>query len=209
MKYKLWNWARDYDEERVLYFCGSISDERWFDDDITPAMFKAELFADRGDVTIWMSSPGGDVISASQIYDMLRDYPGNVTIKISGIAASAATVVAMAGNSVLMAPTALMLLHNPSAIAVGDADEMRKTIELLEAVKESIINAYQIKSKLPREQLSQIMNAGKMLTAQDAIALGLADDILKARKMQPSAEPPKPDGVAADLLDKRLSLILH
>ncbi len=125
---KFWNWARDADEsgERVLYFDGEISDETWWGDEITPAMFKSELFSDKGDITIWLNSPGGDCIAASQIYAMLMDYPHNVTVKIDGIAASAASVIAMAGTKVLMAPTALMMVHNPLTIAIGDTDEMQK-----------------------------------------------------------------------------------
>jgi len=96
---KFWNWARDADTgERVLYLDGIIAEESWFADDVTPAAFKAELFSGSGDVTIWLNSPGGDCVAASQIYTMLMDYKGNVTVKIDGIAASAASVVAMAGT---------------------------------------------------------------------------------------------------------------
>ena len=102
-------------------------------------MFKDELFAEEGDVVIFLNSPGGDCIAASQIYTMLMEYTGNVTIKIDGIAASAASVIAMAGTSVLMAPTSLMMIHNPMTAAFGSKDEMEKAIEMLEEVKESII----------------------------------------------------------------------
>lgn len=94
--------------ERVLELNGTIAEESWFDDDVTPKMFKDELFAGTGDVTVWINSPGGDCVAASQIYTMLMDYKGNVTVKINGIAASAASVIAMAGTKVLMAPTALL-----------------------------------------------------------------------------------------------------
>ena len=97
-------------------------------------MFKSELFSDKGDITIWLNSPGGDCIAASQIYAMLMDYPHNVTVKIDGIAASAASVIAMAGTKVLMAPTALMMVHNPLTIAIGDTDEMQKAISMLDEV---------------------------------------------------------------------------
>lgn len=111
---KFWVWRNQADETapaaRVLELNGTIASESWFDDDITPQMFKDELFASEGDVTIWINSPGGDCIAASQIYSMLMDYKGNVTVKIDGIAASAASVIAMAGTEVLMAPTALMMM---------------------------------------------------------------------------------------------------
>lgn len=120
---KFWVWRNQADETapaaRVLELNGTIASESWFDDDITPQMFKDELFASEGDVTIWINSPGGDCIAASQIYSMLMDYKGNVTVKIDGIAASAASVIAMAGTEVLMAPTALMMIHNPASPLIG------------------------------------------------------------------------------------------
>ena len=181
---KFWNWARDADEsgERVLYFDGEISDETWWGDEITPAMFKSELFSDKGDITIWLNSPGGDCIAASQIYAMLMDYPHNVTVKIDGIAASAASVIAMAGTKVLMAPTALMMVHNPLTIAIGDTDEMQKAILMLDEVKESIINAYQVKTNQSRAKISHWMDAETWMNANKAIELGFADGVLEDSK---------------------------
>ena len=151
---RFWNWAKDEDTgTRTLYLDGVIAEESWFDDDVTPAAFKAELMASDGDITIWLNSPGGDCVAASQIYAMLMDYKGAVTVKIDGIAASAASVIAMAGTSVLMAPTALMMVHNPLTVAIGDSEEMQKAIAMLGEVKESIINAYEIKTGLSRTRL--------------------------------------------------------
>ena len=133
-------------EARVLELNGTIASESWFDDDVTPQMFKDELFAGEGDITVWINSPGGDCIAASQIYSMLMDYKGNVTVKIDGIAASAASVIAMAGTTVLMAPTALLMIHNPATMAFGDHNEIQKAIDILSEVKESIINANQLKT---------------------------------------------------------------
>ena len=188
---KFWNWARDADEsgERVLYFDGEISDETWWGDEITPAMFKSELFSDKGDITIWLNSPGGDCIAASQIYAMLMDYPHNVTVKIDGIAASAASVIAMAGTKVLMAPTALMMVHNPLTIAIGDTDEMQKAISMLDEVKESIINAYQVKTNQSRAKISHWMDAETWMNANKAIELGFADGILTRESGVPDCIP--------------------
>ena len=129
---KFWVWKNQADEgsERVLELYGTIAEESWFDDDVTPQMFRDDLFAGSGDVVIWLNSPGGDCIAASQIYSMLMDYKGNVTVKIDGIAASAASVIAMAGTRVLMAPTALMMIHNPATVAFGDHEDMQKAIEM-------------------------------------------------------------------------------
>jgi ATP-dependent Clp protease protease subunit len=141
-----WVWARDSDtNERVMYLDGTIASDSWFDNDITPAIFRAELFSDSGDITIWVNSAGGDLVAASQIYSMLMDYKGNVTIKIDGLAASAASVICMAGTKVLMAPTATMMIHEPSTFAIGDSEEMRKASAMLDEFRESIINAYEVR----------------------------------------------------------------
>jgi len=145
-------------------------------------MFRDELFAGDGPVTIWLNSPGGDCIAASQIYSMLMDYKGDVTVKIDGIAASAASVIAMAGTKVLMAPTSLLMIHNPMTMAFGDYNEMQKAIDMLDEVKESIINAYEIKTGMSRAKLSHLMDSETWMNANKAIELGFADDVLEDRK---------------------------
>jgi len=175
-------------------------------------------------------------VAASQIYAMLMDYPGNVTVKIDGIAASAASVIAMAATTVLMAPTALLMVHNPLTIAIGDSEEMRKAIGMLDEVKEAIINSYEIKTGLPRDQLSNLMDAETWLSAHKAIELGFADGMLLDEKRQSSVTgasgvgtyafsrravtnslldkvkpkiTPDPPGIPIASLDKRLSLMSH
>lgn len=180
---KFWKWTKDEEScVRTLYLDGTIAEESWFDDDITPKAFKADLTAKEGDIVIWINSPGGDCVAASQIYSMLMDYHDSVTVKIDGIAASAASVIAMAGTKVLMAPTALMMVHNPASIAIGDTEEMQKTIEMLDEVKESIINAYEIKTGQSRAKLSHLMDAETWMNANKAIELGFADGILEDKK---------------------------
>lgn len=169
-------------EERVLELDGTIASESWFDDDITPKMFKDELFSGSGPITLWINSPGGDCIAASQIYSMLKDYQGEVTVKIDGIAASAASVVAMAGDKVLMAPTALLMIHNPSMMAFGDHNDMAKAIDILNEVKESIINAYELKTGQSRAVLSHLMENETWMNAKKAIELHFADGILEDSK---------------------------
>lgn len=145
---KFWNWTvTDNDEktERILTLSGVIAEESWFDDEVTPKIFRDELMSGEGDITVWINSPGGDCIAAAQIYNMLLEYKGNVTIKIDGIAASAASVVAMAGNKVIMSPVSMFMIHNPMTMAAGDTTEMKKAISMLTEVKESIINAYELK----------------------------------------------------------------
>ena len=161
---KFWKWKNQAATEtepavRTLHLNGTIAEESWFDDDVTPQLFKDELMAGSGDITVWINSPGGDCVAAAQIYNMLMDYKGNVTVKIDGIAASAASVIAMAGTKVLMSPVSMMMIHNPMTVAFGDSGEMQKAIEMLGSVKDSIINAYEIKTGLSRAKLSHLMDA--------------------------------------------------
>jgi ATP-dependent Clp protease protease subunit len=238
---KFWRWSNQAPDtesapERVLELYGTIAEESWFDDDVTPQMFRDELFSGSGDVTIWINSPGGDCIAASQIYSMLMDYKGDVTVKIDGIAASAASVIAMAGTKVLMAPTAMMMIHNPSTAAFGDHIEMQKAIEMLDEVKESIINAYELRTDLSHAQLSHMMDDTTWMNAKKAIELGFADAMLEdskrstddleayafssaavekaimnkiAAKCKAAAVPQKPKGRSVDALMERLNLLKY
>ena len=149
---------------------------------MTPALFKADLNAGSGPITVWINSPGGDCVAAAQIYNMLMDYPGDVTVKVDGIAASAASVIAMAGTRVLMSPVSTMMIHNPLTVAMGDSDEMRRAIQMLDEVKESIINAYEIKTGLSRTRLSHLMDAETWMNANKALELGFCDEIMFRRE---------------------------
>lgn len=163
-----------------MYFDGYIAQDSWYDDDITPKKFKAELMAGEGDVSVWLNSCGGDVFAASQIYTMLKEYDGKVTVKIDGIAASAASVIAMAGDEVIMSPIAMMMVHNPSAAIFGEVSDLQSGIKMLSEVKESIINAYEIRTGLSRAKISNMMDAETWFSAQKAVELGFADKILYA-----------------------------
>ena len=194
MKRKFWNWLKNEQEgTRTLFLNGEISDETWYGDEVTPKLFKQELTSGEGDITVWINSPGGDVFAAAQIYNMLMDYKGNVTVKIDGLAASAASVIAMAGTTVQMSLVAMMMIHNPATIAIGDSSEMRKAIEMLDEVKESIMNAYEIKTGLSRSRISHLMNAESWFNAKKAVELGFADEILFAKGNEEEEEPEEED----------------
>lgn len=178
---KFWNWTvtnNDEKTERILTLSGVIAEESWFDDEVTPKIFRDELMSGEGDITVWINSPGGDCIAAAQIYNMLLEYKGNVTIKIDGIAASAASVVAMAGNKVIMSPVSMLMIHNPMTIAAGDTTEMKKAISMLTEVKESIINAYELKTGMSRDKIAKLMDAETWMDANKAVELGFADETL-------------------------------
>ncbi|MBI6873329.1 head maturation protease, ClpP-related [Clostridium aciditolerans] len=227
---KFWNWVRDSDEERTLYLNGVISEETWWGDEVTPKLFKDELLASTGDITVWINSPGGDVFAAAQIYNMLMEYTGKVNVKIDGLAASAASVIAMAGGDVYMSPVSMLMIHNPSTIAIGDSEEMLRAKALLDEVKESIINAYELKTGLSRTKLSHLMDAESWMNANKAIELGFADKIMFMESETPDLtdslifsrmavtnslisklpkQPKQKTGTPIESLDKRLSLISH
>lgn len=184
MKRKFWNWIKNQDESgsemRTLFLNGEISDETWYGDEVTPKLFKDELESGSGPISVWINSPGGDVFAAAQIYNMLMECPYDVTVKIDGLAASAASVIAMAGTTVEMSPVAMMMIHNPATIAIGDSEEMKKAVKMLDEVKESIMNAYEIKTGLARDKISKLMDAESWFNAKKAVELGFADKILFA-----------------------------
>ena len=195
---KFWNWIHDDSGGRVLRLEGPIDSDNFWGDEVTPAMFREDLEAEDGDVTVWINSPGGNVFAAAEIYTMLKDYKGAVTVKVASIAASAASVVAMAGDTVQMSPTALLMIHDPSTIAMGNAKDMEKAIETLNEVKESIINAYAAKSGQRRSKIADLMSNETWMNAKKAQELGFCDEILyeggKAEPSQEEAEPQEDEG---------------
>ncbi len=179
IKNKFWNWTTGAQGERVLHFEGPIDSEKWWGDEITPADFREELDSGSGDITVWLNSPGGNVFAAASIYAMLRDYNGKVTVMIDALAASAASVVAMAGDEVIMSPVAMLMIHDPSTIAFGNAKDMQKAIDTLNEVKQSIINAYELKTGLSRTQIAHMMEKETWLNAVAAKEQGFCDVIME------------------------------
>lgn len=217
--------------ENVLFLDGVIAEESWYSDDVTPKMFRDELAECKGDITVFINSPGGDCFAASEIYTALKEHTGKVTVKINGIACSAASVIAMAGDMVTMAPTAMMMIHNPSMLLYGQASELEQGIDFLNEIKEAIINAYQLKSGLSRSKISHLMDSETWMNARAAHDLGFCDKVLYSeedekvtddmifdkttmvtntiaamrKKLKPI--PAKPDGVSAEQFEKRLDLL--
>ncbi len=229
---KFWNFT-DEGEVRTLRIEGQIADETWFGDEVTPQLFKNDLLAGTGDITLWINSPGGDVFAVAQIYNMLMDYQGDVHVIIDGLAASAASVIAMAGTTVSMSPVAMMMIHNPWTFAQGEAKDMAKVIEMLGEIKESIINAYELRTGLSRTKISHLMDSESWFNAKKAVELGFADKVLFEKeetpeqdhqnsytfsrvtaahdlvvKLQASLQPPKPQKtIPFNQLEKRLNLL--
>ena len=232
MKRKFWNWIKNDvggEEERTLVLNGEISDETWYEDEVTPALFAKELNAGNGNITVWINSLDGDVYAAAQIYNMFMEYKGDVTEKVDALTASAASVIAMAGTTVLMSPVAMMMIHNPITVAIGDSKEMQKAGEMLNEVKEGIMNAYEIKTGMDRKKISHLMDAESWFNAKKAVELGFADGILhEGESTEEDAEglmfsrtavtnslltkliPKKPEAkIPVEQLEKRLQLLSH
>ena len=175
---QFWNWVPTDAGAEELRIDGYIAERSWFADDVTPKKFKAELAARAGDVTVWINSGGGDVYAAAEIYTALKEHPGKITVKVDAIAASAASVIAMAGDAVLMSPVAMLMIHNPATEIFGQVADLEKAIDTLGEVKESLINAYQAKTGLPRAQISRLMDAETQMNVKTAVRLGFADGVL-------------------------------
>ena len=178
---RFWNWSGPQNQ-RVLTINGTIAEDSWVDDEVTPQVFQDELSRGKGPIDLWLNSPGGDCVAASRIYTMLMNYPDDVNVKIDGIAASAASVIAMAGTKVSMAPTAMIMIHNPLTIVGGQKEDLDQAAQMLAETKESIINAYELKTNLPREKISAMMDDETWMNVNKAIELGFADDMLGQNK---------------------------
>lgn len=178
---RFWNWSGPQNQ-RVLTISGTIAEDSWVDDEVTPQVFQDELSQGKGPIDLWLNSPGGDCVAASRIYTMLMNYPDGVNVKIDGIAASAASVIAMAGTKVSMAPTAMIMIHNPLTIVGGQKEDLDQAAQMLAETKESIINAYELKTNLPREKISAMMDDETWMNVNKAIELGFADDMLGQNK---------------------------
>ncbi len=221
---RFWDWSGPQNQ-RVLTINGTIAEDSWVDDEVTPQVFQDELKQGKGPIDIWLNSPGGDCVAASRIYTMLMNYPDDVNVKIDGIAASAASVIAMAGTKVSMAPTAMIMIHNPLTIVGGQKEDLDQAAQMLAETKESIINAYELKTNLPREKISSMMDDETWMNVNKAIELGFADDMLGQNKdvtdcysysdkqselvLLNKLKPQAKSNISVKSLQKRLSLLSH
>lgn len=195
MKNKFWNWTKNEEiGERILRLDGVIHDwtwlDEWLDDEDgainTPKEFRQELNSATGDIEIYINSPGGNVFSAAEIYTMLKEYSGGkITVKIPSFAASAATIIAMAGDTIEVSPLAVLCIHNPFLDWVtGEEKDMLKAAEYLAELKENIITAYEVKTKLSRQEISKLMDAETYMNAKKAVELHFADKIMFEENQQ-------------------------
>lgn len=183
---RFWRFLNRSDDEVELRIEGEIVDDddtwayEWLGiQHVTPNAFREELAKYKGkDLTVWIDSLGGVVWAAAGIYNALMEHQGRVTVKIDGKVLSAATIIAMAGDEVLMSPAAVMMVHNPWVHVAGDADSLRHMAGVLDEIKEAIINAYEIKTGLTRDELERLMDEETWMSARKAVELGFADGLL-------------------------------
>lgn len=181
--WKFKNEAESEVAELMLY--GEISDVSWYGDEVTPKQFHEELITCEGkDLAVHINSPGGDVFAAQAIYTQLKAYTGKVTMYIDGMCASAATIIACAGDTVIMPSNTIYMIHNPKSAMLGyfDAPQLDKISESLGAVKQTIINVYmaRVQGALSETQLKHKMDSESWMTASEAKNYGFVDEITDA-----------------------------
>jgi ATP-dependent protease ClpP protease subunit len=180
MAAKFWQLKKDESKneaELVLY--GDISNTSWYGDEITPKKFDDDIkkLGDVKNINVRINSYGGDVFAGLAIYSTLKRHPSNIIVHIDGIAASAASLICMAGNKILMPANAMMMIHNPWTVAIGDSEKMRKTADILDTIRDAVVVAYTEKSGLNRDEVVEIMKAESWLNADNAVEKGFADEI--------------------------------
>lgn len=180
----------------------------WFDIEATCPRDVSKVLneANGEDLEIEINSGGGDVYSGSEIYTTIKDYKGNKTVKIVGIAASAASVIAMAGDTVKISPTAQIMIHNVSSSAAGDYRDLKHTADVLKNYNKSIANAYRLKTGLDEKELLDLMDKETWFNAQQAIENKLADEIMFNDQMQLTASTSNPQTIPIEVINKIRSL---
>lgn len=185
---RFWNFVNSTNEDVELRIEGEIvsDDDAWFYEWFgipvaNPSAFKQELSEHKDkNITVWIDSWGGDVFAAAGMYNSLKEHKGKVIVKIDGKAASAGSIIAMAGDEVYMSPVSILMIHNPWSGARGEAKDMRHMADVLDEVKETLVNAYQLKTSLSRNKISRLMDEETWMSAKKAVAEGFADGILYA-----------------------------
>jgi ATP-dependent Clp protease, protease subunit len=191
-----WRFRNEVESESggvELEFFGPISEYSWWGDEVTPAQFKKDLYAngEGKPITVLVNSPGGEVIAASVIRSMLQEYPGKVTADIVGLAASAATIMITGADHIRIRESGLMMIHDPSMLTWGTIDEIKKALDILKTVKDSIIDTYITKTGMESDKLAKMMTDETWMTAKEAKAFGFVDEVVttSVKKSQTNTIP--------------------
>jgi ATP-dependent Clp protease protease subunit len=183
MSKKFWKWSgavESNDSELILD--GPISELSWWGDEVTPKDFRDELKKHKGSLVVVMNSGGGDVFAGISIYNALREFEHDVTVRVDGLSASIASVIAMAADKVIMSPGSMMMIHKPWTMAVGDANELDKVKEVLNGIENSIIPIYQNRTGKNTDEIRELLEAETWMTAEQAVEMGFADELIEAKK---------------------------
>lgn len=191
---KFWKMQKKDESTGEVSLYGIIASQSWYGDEITPKQFEKDLNAlgDVSKIKVYINSEGGDVFAAQAIYSMLRRHKAHVTVCIDGLAASAASLIAMAGDTIYMPQNAMLMIHNPWTLAMGNANDFRKIADDLDKIRESVIAAYTSKSEnssqkgMTKEQIIEMMDAETWLTAEDAYVCGLCDEVEEQKQIAAS-----------------------
>ena len=181
---KFWKFEDKVSKEgTALILDGEISSETWWGDEVTPGAFRDELAKVKGDLTVHINSQGGDVFAGVAIFNALKDFnKGKVTVKVDGLAASIASVVAMAGDEIIMSPGSMMMIHNPWSIGAGSSDDLRKAADVLDQIKDAILPIYVERTGLAESYVKDLMDDETWMTAEKAVEMGFADTVQKVEK---------------------------
>ncbi len=158
---------------------GDITSLKWFDDDVTPYQFDKDLknMGNVNNINVRINSYGGDVFAGQAIYTSLKRHTANITVYIDGIAASAASLIAMAGDVIRMPRNGMLMIHNPWTSVWGDSGKLRKAADVLDEISKAVIEAYKAKTKLNDAEIKDIMQAESWLGAEEALNKGFIDEI--------------------------------
>ena len=190
IKKKFWSFKAKDEKTGELLLYGEIASSTWWGDEVTPKQFKEDLDA-LGDIetlNVFINSPGGDVFAGQAIYSMLKRCRADVNVYVDGIAASIASLIAMAGDTVIMPKNAMMMVHNPWTIAIGNAEEFRKLADDMDKIRDIMIVAYESRSALMKEEIIDLLDAETWLSAEDCKEYGFCDEIEEAKEVAASLD---------------------
>ena len=184
MKNKFYSFEKESENSANVYIYGDITSYEWFENDVSAWGFKKELeeLGEMSELNVHINSCGGETFQALAIYNLLKSLKAQINVYIDGIAASSASIIAMAGNKVYMPKTSLMMIHNCWTYVLGNAEELRKTADDMDKVKEAYKAAYLSKIKITEEELEKLLSDETYLTAQECLDKGFADELIETEE---------------------------
>ena len=190
--------------KHVLTLSGNVRKKYWSDDDVINAKDVREtLDAVSEDIVIKLNSPGGDVFEGIEIYNYLKDHPSNITVEVTGVAASAATFIVAGADEVIMNIGTSLMIHEASTFTWGNKSDIQKTLNALETIDESILSIYSEKTGQSNEQLEEWMNEEKWFTADEAVEFGFADSVKRD-----NAESVESEESIEDIINSKVAIAM-